>query len=193
MAVFESPTDALSIKLTNCTGAIPDSELTSGEPTMPRLNANGTVSAPTGVCRFAMFTARKTETVTQIRTITGAAAASGVTLCRIGVYSVDAADNLTLVASTTNDTSLWIATTTVYTKALTAGFSKVRGTRYAVGLLFVGSGAPTWVGNSTLLASEGAIVPRLNASVSGLSDLPSSELVGSLSSSPNMPYAVLLP
>ncbi|MBN2445530.1 MAG: hypothetical protein JXO22_02310, partial [Phycisphaerae bacterium] len=129
------------------------------------------------------------------RTLTGATAAVGATLCRIGIYSVDAGTgDLTLVASTANDTALWIAANTAYTKALSASFSKTAGSQYAVGVLCVGaSTAPTMVGQSAIAATEAALSPRLSGLVSGQTDLPSNITAGSVAASSNIPYAVLTP
>lgn len=184
----------------NCTGVIPDSELTTGENTFSRyLNSTSTNTLTNGVLRLTFFTARKTETITQVRTRTGAQAQVGATLCRIGIYTVDAADNLTaLVASTTNDTALWSTGSTTYTKTLTASFTKTRGQRYAVGLLEVGSStAANAFGTVGPEANEAAQVPRLSGTVSSLSDLPSAGspvvAVGSLATSNILMYAALLP
>lgn len=185
---------------TNLTGVIPDSELAVGENTMTRLlDSTSTNTLTNGLLRLTFFTARKTETITQVRTRTGAQAQVGATLCRIGIYTVDASDNLTaLVASTTNDTALWSAGSTTYTKALTASFTKTRGQRYAVGLLEVGSStAANAFGTVGPEANEAAQVPRLSGTVSSLSDLPSAGspvvAVGSLAASNILMYAALLP
>jgi hypothetical protein len=169
--------------------------LTIGESTLLRRQCNAAnVPSGTGNCRFTFFTARKTETVTQVRTISGATAAATSTLCRVGIYSVDGSGNLTLIASTANDTALWAATNTAYTKSLSASFSKVRGTRYAVGLIFVGTTAPAFVGiNTGFASSEFGIGPRLGALTGGNSDLPASVAVGSLTDTSTQSYTVLLP
>lgn len=186
--------------VTNCTGVVPDSELTVGENTFTRLlNNTSTNTLTNGLLRLTFFTARKTESCSQVRTRTGAQAQVGATLCRIGIYTVDASDNLTaLVASTTNDTALWSAGSTTYTKALTASFTKTRGQRYAVGLLEVGSStAANAFGTVGPEANEAAQVPRLSGTVSSLSDLPSSGspvvAVGSLTASNFLMYSALLP
>jgi len=170
-------------------------ELTTGESTILRrqvIAAN--VPSTSGYCRFTFFTARKTETVTQIRTISGSTAAATSTLCRVGIYSVDGSGNLTLIASIANDTALWAATNTAYTRSLSASFTKTRGNRYAVGLIFVGTTAPTFAGiNTGFAASEFGIGPRLGALTGSNSDLPASVAVGSLTDTSTQSYTVLLP
>ena len=104
----------------------------------------------------------------------------------MGVYSVAGNGDLTLVASTPNDTSLFAATFTAYPKALSASLQKTAGARYAAALLVVsGATMPTFHGLqlaatsiiSTLTRDNPAIIGRLT----GQTDLPNSVAVGSLS------------
>jgi hypothetical protein len=168
-------------------------EITSGESTLPRLSVIGTVNSGSGSLRLTYFTARKTETINSVRIYTGSTAASGGTLCRIGIYSEDGSGNLTLEASTANDTALWIAGSTSYTKSLSASFSKVRGTRYAVGPLFVGTTAPTFIGHAALPAGESGQSPRLGALIGGQTDLPATIANASISAQANLSYIALVP
>lgn len=169
--------------------------LTTGESTILRRQVSASnVSSSSGLCRWTYFTARKSETITQVRVPTGSTAAAGATICRIGIYTIDGSGNLTLAASTANDTALWAAAGTAYTKSLSASFSKVRGTRYAVGLIFVGTTAPTFCGiNSGMLVSESGLAPRLAAYTGSLSDLPSSMLFSNTADTTTQSYSVLLP
>lgn len=170
-------------------------ELTSGEGTLSRREVNGSsVASGNGNLRLTYFTAKKTETITQIRTMVNTAAV-GASLARVGIYSVDGSGNLTLVASIADDHSnLWIAATTVYTRSLSASWSKVKGTRYAIGILVVGtSTAPTFYGQSTLLASECGIAPRISGILASQTDLPSSITAGSVGDSGHQTYVALLP
>lgn len=169
--------------------------LITGESTLPRhLVATQTIGGTAGLLRLTYFTARKTETITQVRTNTGSTGASGATLCRIGVYSIDGSGNLTLIASTANDTALWVTNNTAYTKSFSASFSKTRGTRYAVGTLVVGaSTAPTYCGIAAINAPESGMTPRISGYVSGQTDLPSSVTAASITDSGHMAYIVLLP
>jgi hypothetical protein len=170
-------------------------QLTAGEATMDRretVSAASTLSA--GSLRLTYFTARKTETVANVRTITGTTAAAGATLCRVGVYSVAANGDLTLVASCASDTALWSATSTRYTKALSASFVKKRGQRYAVGCLVVGATtAPNVHGQSSLHADEAGEAPRLCGVLTGQTDLPSSVAAGSVVNTTIQVYAALIP
>lgn len=169
-------------------------ELASGESTMSRRSiSNNAVASGSQSLRLTYFTARKTETISSVRVPTGGTAASGATLCRIGIYEEAGNGDLTLVASTANDTNLWIATSTVYTKSLSASFTKTRGTRYAVGLLFVGTTGPNFIGQTALNAAEAGESPRLNGLVGSQSDLPSTVTNASITGQSHAAYSVLVP
>src|SRR5690348_13137144 len=63
------------------------------------------------------FTAVKRRTVTSMTMVTAnTAAAATPTLCRFGVYDVDDADNLSNLNAIANDTTLFAATQTAYTR-----------------------------------------------------------------------------
>jgi parallel beta helix pectate lyase-like protein len=172
--------------------------LTTGEETIPRLlvpfgNSSFYVGMASGDVRGAQFTARKTETITQVRVITGGTAAAATpTLCKVGVYSVAANGDHTLVASTASDTTLFAAANTAYTRSFTAGFTKTAGQRYAVVVLVVTSGTmPTFVGITG--GTEIGAAPSLASRITGQTDLPSSIAAGSLVANSTPLYAVLLP
>lgn len=173
--------------------------LTTGEETLSREMADSTAvsSSTSGSLRLTYFTARKSETITQVRLYSGGTAAGATpTLCRIGLYTVAANGSLTaLVASTTNDTALFAAANTAYTKSWSSSYAKVAGQRYALGVLVVsGAAMPTFLGRVLGSAAEAStIAPILSASVSGQSDLPASVALGSLGTSGNRIYAALLP
>jgi len=173
-----------------------DSTLSVGESVYSRKAIQSTgLSTSSGSLRMTFFTAGKTETVTQVRMISGGTAAAATpTLVRVGIYQVDdATGDLTLVASTPNDTTLLAATNTVYTKALSAPFTKYKGTRYAVGLLVVTAVAtPTMVGNNGAPASEVFQAPHM-AAYSAQTDLPATITDASLTSGASIIYFVLLP
>lgn len=170
--------------------------LATGEGTVPRqvvpFGTNYT-PAPTGDVRGAQFVARKTETITQVRLITGnTAAAATPTLCKIGVYSVDATGNLTLVASTANDTTLFAAASTTYTRTFAASFTKTAGTRYSVIVLVVTTAtAPNFQGLGA--STENGLLPMAATRLTAQTDLPGTIAVGSLQANSAPIYAVLRP
>ncbi len=170
--------------------------LATGEETVPRqVVPFGTyyTPAPTGEVRGAQFVARKTQTITQVRVITGnTAAAATPTLCKLGVYTVDASGNLTLVASTASDTTLFAAASTTYTRSFVASFTKTAGVRYSVVVLVVTAGtAPNFQGLGA--STENGILPMLATRLTAQTDLPASITVGTLATNCAPIYAVLLP
>lgn len=147
-----------------------------------------------GNMRGTYFVCRKSQTITAIRTLVGGTNQTGATLCRIGLYTVDSSDNLTLVASTTNDTSLWNTANATVDKALSSSYAVVRGTRYAVGLLVVGSSqAPTIGGIQLTNSAPGAASRRLAFLIGSQTDLPSSIATGSMTGANILPWAALVP
>lgn len=150
-----------------------------------------------GTLYLTYFTAQVSETINTLVMYTSGTAAATVTLIRYGIYSVAANGDLTLVASTANDTALLAVTSTRYPKATSAPWSKVAGVRYAAGGLVVATTPPAMTAISaqaatmfdTLFAQE----PRLFAAVNSQSDLPSSVVNAGLSTSRRAPYVEMLP
>ncbi|GAA0494815.1 hypothetical protein Ade02nite_19680 [Paractinoplanes deccanensis] len=173
--------------------------LTVGEETIARdMAISGGMITNTQVLRLTHFTARKSESTTQVRMISGGTAAAATpTLVRMGLYLVDGNGDGTLVASTANDTSLFAATNTAYTRSWTAPYAKVAGQRYALGVLVVTAAtAPQLVGNSIAgvgAAAEPSVAPRLSGSLAGQADLPASFTAASLAATGQRFYGVLLP
>lgn len=162
-------------------------------PNMRSINPGSTSAGlQTGICFFTYRTATVGGTVTTAQTQTGGTAAAATpTLCKVGLYTVDSSGNLTLVASTANTTSLWAGTFTSYETALTQSYNIIPGQRYAAGVLIVTAGAaPTLNGvNATWETDVTARSPRVAASISGQTDLPSSVAAGSLSNTGKL-YAI---
>lgn len=132
-----------------------------------------------GTLLLTYFTAKRSETISQMRMQSGNAAAGATpTLVRWGVYEVDPTTGQgPLVASIANDTSIFASTFTTYTRALSSSWSKVKGRRYAVGVLIVTAAAmPTVLGVAEPAISFFNTVlgyaPRLAAGVTGQTDLP---------------------
>lgn len=175
--------------------------LNSGESVPPRLFCNGlTASNSSGFLYLSYITARKTESVTQVRGYNSTAAAATPTLCRVGIYSVAANGDLTLAASTPNDTALWSVANAEYTKALSVPLSKVAGSRYAIGYIVV-SGTTVPQFRAFLAAAFGATgartlygrAPRMMGRLTGQTDLPASILAASVGEVGEMIQTELLP
>jgi hypothetical protein len=174
-------------------------QLTVGESVIDRRYGGITgISLTSGTIRFTYFQAEKTETCTQIRSITdGTAAAATPTLAKMGVYSVNTSTgDLTLLSASANDTALWNATSSPFTKSLGGGtgFAKVAGTWYACAdLIITGTTAPNLAGTQHQVGSVMASAPRWTSALTGQTDLPSSVTSASLTASAGYVYHELLP
>ncbi len=131
-------------------GAVDVREETGGAiANMPRWLVSTGGSIVAGQMVMAYMTVTRSGTFTQVRTCTSSTASSGATAAQVAVYSVDRATGaLTLLASTVNDTAMWSAINTVYTKALDASVALTQGQRIAVCAGFVGTTPPALVGLS---------------------------------------------
>lgn len=169
--------------------------LTTGQETVPRWLSASNVALGLGTNRLTYFTARKSEISTQVRLNSGSTAAASLTLCRIGLYSVDpATGDLTLIASTPSDTSLFIAANTVYTKSWSSPVSLIAGTRYALGVIVTGTTPPTLAGIAVNIpGNEPAQPPKISAMLTAQSDLTTPITNASLTNQAQLVYAVLLP
>jgi hypothetical protein len=133
--------------------------LTAGEAVQHRVAFTQQQPLTTGTMFLTYWTAARTETAAHVVTTTGGTAASGLTYANIGFFTVAANGDLTLVASTGDlHTTLWIATFTDYDSSLGAGFTKVAGTRYALGLLAVGTTPPNLWGQFVSYAGTAPII-----------------------------------
>lgn len=167
----------------------------TGEEVLPRLNVNSAQQLnASGTLHLTYFTARKTETINNIRMVTDAGTAGGTTLARMGIYSVNAnTGDLTLVAACANDTTLFGGSYTPYQKALTASFNKVKGTRYAVGVLVVAGGGMPAITATTCAGTDASLPPRLCGIVPGQADLPANITGGTVAEDYRLFQATMTP
>lgn len=125
--------------------------------TMPRrllTQANNAIA--NGTFNFSFFTAARSMTVGNLKTITGATAAAATpTLCQMALYTVDPVTGaVTLLGNTANDTTLFAATKTAYTRALTAPVAVSAGQRLAFSI-----GIATAVAGPTFLSTISGLWP----------------------------------
>jgi hypothetical protein len=124
---------------------------------------------------WTFFTPAYTLTITQIA-FACVSAASGVTLCRFGLYTADASGNATLVARTASDTTIFNASNTVFTRSLdtTGGYPSSyalnAGTRYAVALCISASNTGT-VSAASVPGVIAALSPRVQGVRTGANDI----------------------
>lgn len=135
-----------------------------------------------GIVYLTAFTAKRTETISRIRSVVGGTGAAATpTLCKLGVYEINSDGSLTLVAATANTTSLWATPWTRYTTNLTAPWGKVRGKRYATALLIVtGAAVPLIIGGGNNNGQHLAEGPWVTFEVIGQTDLPANIAAASL-------------
>lgn len=135
--------------------------------TMSRVSA-ASGSAITPGRRYLMhFTALQALPLTQLDIWTGAGAIVGVTAARLGLYTVAANGDVTLVARTALDATIGAAASTEYPRALdaTGGFpatyTLIRAQRYAASFYIAAGTPPTILGvsaNSSLIAAAPRIM-----------------------------------
>ena len=110
-------------------------------------------------------------------------AGTSLLLAQVGLYTVDSSDNATLVAEIANDTTLFTALDTAYTRSFDtsngypATYDLVAGQRYALGLLIrTDVGVMPGIVSSTASANSAVstIAPRITGQVSGQLSLPTS-------------------
>jgi len=159
--------------------------------TGPRFLANGNNTQGAGGINFVYFSPGRTVTVTGITFVSGSTAASGLTLCRFGLYTFDGT-TATLVASTTSDTTIFAAANTPYRRlfSASASYTLQAGARYLVACLQVGTTPANLL--SITCANFNGLGPRFATYVSGgLTDLPSSRNTSGDSGTTQMNFARL--
>lgn len=156
-----------------------------GETVPPRhminsFNAVDLSFLASGRVYLSFLTAKRTESINTLQLHTGSLAAGATpTVVRYGVWSAAANGDLTLIASTPNDTTLLSAIHTVYPKALSATWNKQAGQDYAVGFIIVsGASMPHLVGkifpSTDYIGAETFLHPRIVAVRNGEANLPAS-------------------
>lgn len=169
----------------------------TGEETFPRtqMTSAAAVTMSSQQMRLTYFTSRRSASTTQVKIWSGTQQAVATpTLCRIGLYTAASDGSLALVASTANDTALFAAATTAYTRSWSTPYSTINGQRYALGVLVVSSQTmPSFGGGAPIayVAESTTVLPVENAVVTGQSDLPSTVAAGSLTNSGMRLYGVI--
>lgn len=177
-------------------GTLPDARLSSNIPTWatiatsqaqpssaldiyPRGEASSAgVAQASGTIFFTYFTPSVSFTVSSISMVSGGTAGAGLTLARMGIYSMDET-TATLVARTASDTTLFTSASTAYTRSLAttggypATYTLSAGSRYAVAVICVGTTAPLYAGR-LMNAGVSGLTPRMNSSLASQSDLVAS-------------------
>ncbi|HUM06410.1 MAG TPA: hypothetical protein VLT90_13175 [Terriglobales bacterium] len=168
----------------------------SGQQTMRREDCSSVALAySTGDVRLTMLRPRYNFTATQIIMRTGSTAAAATpSICRYGLYLLNAAgDTWTLVGSTPNDTTLFAAANTQYSKTMSASVAMNPASRYAITAMCVtATTAPSFTGVSTQ-ADVLNIAPAMSGTLLAQTDLPSSILVASLGTTSQLFFGIVAP
>jgi hypothetical protein len=161
--------------------------------TLPRFAVASNTGLVSQTVQLVYNTCPESFTATKIEVLSGTTAAAATpSVVQMGIYSVASNGDLTLIASTPNDTALLAATNTLYEKSFSTPVALTAGSRYALALLVVSSAtmptiagyARTGTGQSTLLAKA----PRLLGNIAGQSDLPASIAAGDVANANQMQY-----
>jgi len=165
--------------------------------TLPRSHiAFSGLTLVSGQIAFAFFTPLFSLTVSQIAMATLTAAASGLTLARMGLYTFDES-TATLVARTASDTGLFATTRTHFTRSLDsssggfpATYTLQAGVRYGVGVICVGTTMPM-ISGVTPPFETASLSPRLSSTRGSQSDLTGTISAGVMGTSSSLMYARL--
>jgi hypothetical protein len=148
--------------------------------TISRQQLNG-FAINSGTVYFSFFTPIVNLTVSQITMANLQNASAGLTLARMGLYTVDSSDNADLVARTASDTTLFDTAITSYTRSFDttggypATYDLVAGQRYAIAVICVGTTMPNIVGYFVAnIQAVTTLLPRISGVVTSQADLPTS-------------------
>lgn len=155
----------------------PVERFSDGFSTLHRMLPGGNAAIVSGRIQLEYFTAPDTWDAASIYKVAGSIPMSGTapTMIKFGVYSVASNGDLTLIAVTANDTSLFTVAFASATKAFVAPCPFVRGNRYAAATLVITAGTigNMW-GTATMAGGMLDDAPTLAKQVTGQTDLPSS-------------------
>lgn len=147
--------------------------------TAPRWDGGGNLVAVGGTLYLTYFTPLVSKTVSNItmQTATTGTAPSGITLARMALFTAAANGDVTPVARTASDTSLFDTNFEAETRAFdTAGgfpasYNLVAGTRYAAGVLQVGTTPGRIATAGNVLSGVSAMGLRMAAVKTGQTDI----------------------
>lgn len=151
-----------------------------------------TVPLTSGTLYLTYFTAKKDFVSNNVAIFSGGTAAATTTTVLVGLYEVDGNNNLTLIESTVNDTTLLAAANTKYTKAWQMAQGINKGQRYALGVLVAATTMPTtvgFVGSAAVFADA----PQMAGSVASQSSLPASITAATVVNSGTLIFGEILP
>lgn len=175
--------------------------LSSGQTVCDRRSAQGSITPASGEMWLSYFTGylgtvSNLSRSTQVRTWVTGTVAAGLTLAKIGLYTISSVDQSgTLVASTANSSGSFApGTNQPVTLPWQATIDLALNQRYALAALFVGTTPPTLVqAQGAALSSLNSLSPRTHGKLTGQTDLPSTFTEASLSSVAGGPFGHIMP
>ena len=150
-------------------------QTTTALDVIDRSQVNTLVAVVTNAEYFTFFTPAQTMTVSQM-SMASSGAASGITLCRFGLYTADGSGNCTLVARSAIDTTIFATGSTVFTRSFStvggypATYTLIAGQRYATAFCLAASGVGTTVA-SLVNNVVGSVSPRVQGVRTGALDI----------------------
>lgn len=167
--------------------------LAAGENLFPRWAPANDIQAVTGVLQLTAWTAvTPASACNTVSLSTASTVAAGLTYANVGVYSVNSAGNGTLLASTGDihaTSGLFQTAYDGYDLTLTSSFTRAAGSRYALGVLLLGTTMPSF---GAFYGSNNLAQPWAAAQLAE-SVLPSSFLYSALSYGSSLLAAAVSP
>jgi hypothetical protein len=162
----------------------------AGLDIFPRMLASAARTSASNSIYLTTFIPMVATDVTNITTYasTGAADSGGTTVRRMALFTVDRTNTqVTMVARTASDSTLWNTTSAVYTRALStvggfpATYTLTAGQTYAVGCYTYNTGgtynAPTIIANPSINTAMNGLSPFIVGIATGASgDIPTTAL-----------------
>jgi hypothetical protein len=151
----------------------------AGEYVLDRGQITASSPLESGTLFLTHFTAAATETITTLRTGTGGSGtvATSSTHAWIGILNWDGT-NYTPAASSVDDPTRWTAEFATYDTPLQSSWAKTAGQRYALFLLWIGSGQPPSLAAGGGWYQDSLIEPRSNALLFSQTAPPNGSLSG---------------
>lgn len=169
--------------------------LDSGETVLRRGDITASLPLQSGTLFVTHFKAAKSEAITKIQTGTADSTTVGVgaTHAWIGILGWDGV-NYTPITESVDDPTRWAATNATYTTPLQATFNKVKGTRYALYILWIGAGQVPALPAAGGWYQDSLKEPRTNGLLFTQTQPPAAPLSGAFFGPDNRRFqAVLLP
>jgi len=144
----------------------------------PRLLAQGNSTATAGTVFYVPFEPVVDRLVSGMTVVGGTTAGVGMTLVRLALCVVEPDGDLTVVARTASDATMFTTVSTAYTRAFGSAdgfpltYQLTKGTEYAFALLTVGAITAPTVRSGAVTAALALLSPTISFARSGQTDIP---------------------